>query len=161
MAAKSISFADLPPIGPAGLASPAPLGVLDIERVAFPNGVTALLWPNDAEPGRVTVKVRFGAGWQAFGPDEAVYAKLGESALVGSGVGELGQEELDRISTGRRMGFDFGIGDAVFTFTAQTRAADLADQLYLFAAKLAMPRWDANPVLRAKAATALKKDEAT
>jgi zinc protease len=56
------------------------------------------------------------------------------------------------------MGFDFAIGEGVFTFTAQTRPADLADQLYLFAAKLAMPRWDANPLLRAKAAAKLAYD---
>jgi zinc protease len=154
--AKTVSFDDLPAIGAQQQpSSVAPLGVLDIQRVAFPNGTTALVWPNNGEPGRVTVKVRFGSGWRAFTPQDAVYAKLGESALVGSGVGELGQEELDRISTGRKMGFDFAIDDGVFTFTAQTRASDLADQLYLFAAKLAMPRWDANPVLRAKAASKL------
>ena len=156
LTAKSISFADLPAIGtPQQPSSVAPLGVLDIQRVVFPNGTTALLWANNGEPGRVTVKARFGSGWRAFRPEDAVYAKLGEAALVGSGVGELGQEELDRISTGRKMGFDFAIDDGVFTLTAQTRAADLADQLYLFAAKLAMPRWDANPVIRAKAAAKL------
>ncbi|GGD95170.1 peptidase M16 [Tsuneonella deserti] len=156
LTAKSISFGDLPAIGtPQQPSANGPLGLLDIQRVAFPNGTTALLWSNNAEPGRVTVKVRFGSGWRAFAPQDAVYAKLGESALVGSGVGELGQDELDRISNGRKMGFDFAIDDGVFTFTAQTRAADLADQLYLFAAKLATPRWDANPVLRAKAASKL------
>ena len=97
LAAKSISFSDLPPIGaPQQPSSVAPLGLLDIQRVAFPNGTTALLWANNAEPGRVTVKVRFGSGERAFAPEDAVYAKLGESALVGSGVGQLGQEELDR-----------------------------------------------------------------
>ena len=54
------------------------------------------------------------------------------------------------------MGFDFEIGDTAFEFTAETREADLADQLYLFAAKFAMPRWDANPVIRAKAAARLQ-----
>ncbi|QYU67090.1 type I-E CRISPR-associated protein Cse1/CasA [Leptolyngbya sp. 15MV] len=156
LAAREISFAELPPVGePGAVVSSEPLGVLGIERVDFGNGVTALLWANDAEPGRVAVKVRFGAGYRAFGPDDAVYVALGKMALVGSGVGELGQEELDRISTGRRMGFDFAISDAVFTFAAQTRQADLADQLYLFAAKLGMPGWDANPVLRARAASKL------
>ncbi|QDM40219.1 insulinase family protein [Altererythrobacter sp. TH136] len=156
VAAKSISFTDLPPLGtPQQPSSTAPLGLLDIQRVAFPNGTTALLWSNNGEPGRVTVKARFGAGWRSFAPEDAVYAKLGESALVSSGLGELGQEELDRISNGRKMGFDFEIDDGVFDFTAQTREADLADQLYLFAAKLATPRWDANPVQRAKAASKL------
>ena len=40
--------------------------------------------------------------------------------------------------------------------TADTRPADMADQLYLMAGKLAMPRWDANPVLRARAAARLQ-----
>lgn len=156
VAATDISFADLPPIGePGTVVAQGGLGLLGIERVQFANGVNAILWANDAEPGRVAVKVRFGAGYRGFGPDDAPYITLGQSALVGSGLGELGQEELDQISTGRKMGFDFGIGDGVFTFGAQTRSADLADQLYLFAAKLGMPRWDPNPVLRAKAAAGL------
>ncbi len=156
IAAQDISFEDLPPIGePGTIAQQGPLGVLDIERVDFANGVKAILWANDAEPGRVAVKVRFGGGWRAIAEDEAAYAMLGRMALVGSGVGELGQEELDRISTGRRMGFDFDITDGAFTLFAQTRKQDLADQLYIFAAKFAMPRWDAAPVERAKAAARL------
>lgn len=156
LAAQSIAFADLPPVGaPGTITAQAPIGALEIEQVDFANGVKALVWANDAEPGRVTVKVRFGAGWRAFDKDSAVYAALGEQALVGSGVGELGQNELDRLATGRKLGFDFRIDDAVFTLTAQTRSEDVNDQLYLFAAKLATPRWDRDPVIRAKAASEL------
>jgi zinc protease len=156
LAAQTMSFADLPAVGaPGAIAAQRPLGVLEVEQVDFANGVKALLWANDAEPGRVTVRVRFGAGYRAFGSENAVYAALGEAALVGSGLGELGQNELDRIATGRKLGFEFGIDDAVFTFTAQTRSGDAADQLYLFAAKLGMPRWDSDPVIRAKAAAEL------
>ena len=156
LSTKPISFADLPAIGrPGAIVQDAPLGVLDIGRVDFANGVKVLLWPNDAEPGRVAVKVRFGGGYRSFSDGDAAYAALGKMALVGSGIGPLGQEELDRISTGRKMGFAFEIDDGAFTFFAQTRKEDLADQLYLFAAKLGMPRWDANPVIRAKAAAEL------
>lgn len=156
LAAQTIAFADLPPVGePGTITEQKPLGVLEIEQVDFANGVKALVWANDAEPGRVTVRVRFGAGWRAFDKDSAVYATLAQSALVGSGIGELGQNEIDRLATGRKLGFDFGINDAVFTFTAQTRSEDVNDQLYLFAAKLGMPRWDAAPVLRAKAGAEL------
>ncbi|MFM7348178.1 MAG: M16 family metallopeptidase, partial [Erythrobacter sp.] len=153
LAAKTISFADLPPVGaPGTIIAQGPAGVLDVERVDFGNGVKALIWANDAEPGRVTVRVRFGAGWRAFDKDSAVYAALGEQALVGAGIGELGQNEIDQLATGRKLGFDFDIGPSVFTLTAQTRSEDVNDQLYLFAAKLGMPRWDKEPVLRAKAA---------
>lgn len=156
LAASDISFDSLPAIGvPGTITEQGPLGILDVEKVSFANGVNAILWANDAEPGRVTVKVRFGAGYRAFDEASAVYASLGQSALVASGIGELGQNELDRIATGRKLGFSFDIDDAVFTFTAQTRSSDLADQLYLFAAKLGMPRWDVEPVIRAKAAAEL------
>ncbi len=156
LSTKPISFASLPALGkPGAIVQDAPIGVLDIGRVDFANGVKVLLWPNDAEPGRVSVKVRFGGGYRSFGDNDAAYVALGKMALVGSGVGPLGQEELDRISTGRKMGFQFEIEDGAFNFFAQTRREDLADQLYLFAAKLGTPRWDVNPVIRAKAAANL------
>ena len=160
VAGEAIAFADLPPVGEPGIVTAQNvLSVLEVEveveQVDFANGVKALLWANDAEPGRVTVRVRFGAGRRAFDAGSAVYANLGEDALVGSGLGELGRNEIDRLATGRKLGFDFVIDDAVFTFTAQTRSEDVNDQLYLFAAKLGMPRWDKDPVLRAKAAAEL------
>ncbi len=156
---KPISFAELPVIGPE---SAPPLarttGLLGIEELSFANGVKVQIWPTKEDPGRVTVKVRFGAGWRAMAPADNAYAALGAMALVGSGEGPLGQEELDRISTGRKLGFDFRIDDAFFQFSAETRGEDLADQLYLFAAKFAMPRWDASPVLRARAAARTQYD---
>jgi zinc protease len=156
LAATTVSFADQPAIGtPGNVAASGGLGLLGIEALAFENGVRVQLWPNDAEPGRVAVKVRFGSGYRGFTTASAPYATLGTMALIGSGLGELGQEELDRISTGRKLGFDFSIGEAAFAFDAQTRNEDLADQLYLFAAKLGMPRWDPNPVIRAQAAARL------
>jgi len=156
IAAKSISFAELPPIGkPAPPVSAKPIGILEIEQVEFANGVKALLWKTEHEPGRATVRVRFGSGYRAFSAKDAPYITLGQMALVQSGLGPLGAEELDRISTGRKLGFNFTIDDGVFVFEGQTRPADVADQLYLFAAKLAMPRWDPNPVQRAKAGATL------
>ncbi|MDE2301741.1 MAG: insulinase family protein [Sphingomonadales bacterium] len=152
-----ISFADQPAIGaPGTLQRAIPTGLLNIEQLNFANGVKAIIWPTQDDPGRVTVKVRFGGGYNALTGDDAPYVALAPLALVSSGEGRLGQEQLDEISTGRKLGFDFAIGDGAFTFSADTRREDLADQLYLFAAKLAMPRWDAEPVLRAKAAARLQ-----
>jgi zinc protease len=150
---KPVSFAKLPAIGaPHKATAQTPTGLLDIEQLTFANGVKAMLWPVQEEPGRVTVKVRFGGGKRSIAPQDAPYIALGEFALVGSGLATLGQEDLDRISTGRKMGFDFEVQDATFQFQAETRPQDLADQLYLFAAKLDLPRWDPQPLVRAKAA---------
>ncbi|MFC3100799.1 M16 family metallopeptidase [Altererythrobacter lauratis] len=158
----AISFADLPPIGaPADPALREPLGpglVSTTERIVFPNGVRALLRDSDNEPGRVTVRVRFGQGRAGFAPGEGVYAELGTRALVSSGVGPLGQNEIDRIGAGRKLTFGFSVGEGVFTFEGLTRAEDLEDQLYLFAAKLDQPRWDVAPVERAKASALLGYD---
>lgn len=159
LSSAPIRFEDLPPIGaPGRITALAPTGLLGIEKVEFANGVKALFWPVKDEPGRVVAKVRFGGGYRSFGPGDAAYVTLGEMALVGSGAGKLGQDDLDRIATGRKLGFDFEIDDAAFEFSAETRNDDLADQLYLFAVKLASPRWDANPVLRAKSAARLQYD---
>ena len=156
LSASTISFADLPPVGePGEIVSREQHVLRDSELITFANGVRAILWPTKDEPGRVSIKVDFGAGYRTFTPDEAAYISLGEGALVGSGEGELGQEELDRITTGRKIGFNFGVDDGKFTFAAQTRQQDLDDQLYLFAAKFAMPRWDENPLIRTKAANKL------
>lgn len=156
--APPVSFDKLPAIGTPTKAADTPTGLLEIQQLAFPNGVKALLWPVAEEPGRVKVKVRFGGGYRAVDAKDAPYIALGEFALVGSGVATLGQEELDRIATGRKMGFEFGVQDATFELSAETRPQDLADQLYLFAAKLDLPKWDVNPFLRAKAATKIKYD---
>ena len=157
VSAVPLSFADLPPIGaPGKVVEAAPTGLLQIERLTLSNGVKVLMWNNDAEPGRVMVKVRFGQGYGAIRPEDAAYVALAGGALVGSGQGTLGQEELDRISTGRKMGFDFTVEDDTFEFSADTRPSDLEDQLYLFAAKLATPRWDRNPVVRAQAAARIQ-----
>lgn len=156
---EGVSFADLPPIGTPALPTiRESLGIGGVEKVTFANGVRALLYSRGNEPGRVTVRVRFGAGWRGFEADEAVYATLGEMALVNSGFGPIGQNDLDKLAAGRKLGFDFNIEDGTFTFDGVTRVEDLADQLYLFAAKLAMPRWDAAPVERAKASAKIAYD---
>ncbi|VVT12204.1 M16 family metallopeptidase [Erythrobacter sp. EC-HK427] len=156
---EAINFADLPPIGtPAQPVSVRPLGVLGVQGIQFANGVRALIMDRDNEPGRVTVHVRFGAGWQAFEEGEAIYAELAPAALLNSGIGPLDQNDLDRLAADLKVGFDFSIEDGAFTFQGLTRQEDLEEQLYLFAAKLAMPSWDPAPVERARASARLAYD---
>ncbi len=157
--AEAISFKDLPPIGAPGAPEAGKqIGVYDIAQFDYPNGVKALVWNSGNEPGRVTVRVRFGSGWRAFEGKDAVYARLGEMALVSAGEGELGQEEIESVTSGRKLGFTFKIDNGVFEFEGLTRQADLEDQLYLFALKLAQPRWDAGPIQRALASAKLAYD---
>jgi zinc protease len=55
------------------------------------------------------------------------------------------------LASGRKINFEFENGEDAFIMRAQTRKADLNDQLRLMATKLAFPRWDAAPVQRVKA----------
>ena len=73
-------------------------------------------------------------------------------ALVAGGIGKFDQEALDRMTAGRRIGLDFAIEDSAFVFGANTSPGDMPDQLRLIAAKLAAPRWDVGPFVRAKPA---------
>lgn len=152
LAAAEVDVDTLPPVGEPGAAQIAPTGIYDIERLDWANGVSALIWPKTDEPGRLTVKVRFGAGHRAFSAEEVPYASLGELALVASGQAGLDNEALDRLTNGRKIAYDFTIEDGRFVFQGETRKEDLADQLYLFAAKFVYPQWDAGPVKRARAA---------
>ncbi|TKD53084.1 M16 family metallopeptidase [Sphingomonas baiyangensis] len=154
-AAGSVTFADLPKLGTAGKVAARRMVIADpaIEQVDFANGAKLLLFPNESETGKVYVRVRFGGGLRALPADRETPAWAGDLALLPSGIGKLGQEEIDRLTSGRQIGFSFATDDDAFVFGAVTTPADLADQLRLFAAKLATPGWDPNPVARARAVT--------
>jgi len=153
----AVSFAKLPALGqPSTVTDAQPTGILGIERLTLSNGVKALLWANDAEPGRIIVRVRFGGGLAAIAPKDAIYAPLGDMALMETGFGNVDRNALDVLATGRKFNLNFKLDDTAFEFSADTRPADLKDQLYLFAAKLAQPRWDPNPIVRAVAAARLQ-----
>lgn len=149
-----VSFAQLPRLGaPGKVVSRAPLlADLEIEKVVFANGVNLLMRKDSTETGKVYVNVRFGGGLNALPADRPSAAWAGEMALMASGIGKLGQEELDALIGRRQMGFDFDINADAFRFGGQTNKEDLPDQLRLFATKLAAPAWDPNPVTRAKTA---------
>ncbi|WP_253190410.1 pitrilysin family protein [Sphingomonas sp. LM7] len=146
-----VSFDQLPALGTPGTVTSRAEIVpgLDIEKVVFANGVNLLMRQDSSEVGKVYVNVRFGRGLNAL-PNRPSAAWAGEMALVASGVGKFGQEELDALVGKRQMGFDFDVAADAFRFGGQTNKEDLTDQLRLFAAKLSAPAWDPNPILRAK-----------
>ncbi|MCI4589181.1 insulinase family protein [Sphingobium sp. BYY-5] len=151
LADKPVTMDDLPKLGaPGTVVSRAPVGLPGMETISFSNGVKLTLFANDVEPEKVRINVRFGHGQQDFSPTRPVASWAGDYALVASGIGKLGQRELDELTIGRRMGLDFGIDDDAFELQAITRPADYKDQLRLFAAKLAAPGWDPAPISRVK-----------
>ncbi len=152
-ALRNVSFASLPKLGTPGKVAMRSVAVADpkIEQVRYANGVTGLFFQNPGEVGRIYVSVRFGRGMQALPSDRSTPAWAANLALLESGIGKLGQEELDQLTGDRRITMDFGVGDDAFVIAGQTSPADLVDQLRLIAAKLETPGWDAKPIARARA----------
>lgn len=151
-----VTFDDLPaPKSPGSVVNRKKIGLLEMEAVTFANGTRVLLYPNDAEVNKITLKVRFGNGYQSQPNNAPSLLWSGDAALISSGIGDVRQEGLDQLANGRRIGFGFAIDDDAFEFNADTRAEDLRDQLRLFAAKLLEPGWDEAPIVRAKAGAKL------
>ena len=148
----NVNWSQLPKLGkPGTVTARTKLGGIDMERVDFANGTRLLLFPNQAEPGRVYVRVRFGRGYNALPADKQSPAWAGDLALVQGGIGKLDQGDIDQLTSGRRIDLDFGIDDDAFALAALTSPSDYADELRLMAAKLTDPRWDPAPVIRARA----------
>ncbi|MEC3911087.1 insulinase family protein [Sphingobium sp. CR2-8] len=159
LADKAVTMDDLPKLGPPGtVVSRAPVGLDGMESIAFSNGVKLTLFANDAETEKVRINVRFGHGQQAFSPTKPVPNWAADYALVASGIGKLGQRELDDLTNGRRMGMDFSTDDDAFEMQVVTRPADYKDQLRLFATKLAQPGWDPAPIARVKTGASVAYD---
>ncbi|MBY8824075.1 M16 family metallopeptidase [Sphingomonas colocasiae] len=150
--ARAVTFDDVPKLGtPGTVVSRSSLTQLPIETVKLSNGVNLILFPNQGEPGKVYVSVRFGNGYKALPAKRETLAWSGPMALVGTGIGDLGLEELDRLTNGRKINMGVSITEDAFVMSAETRAPDLADQLKLLAAKLDKPGWDPAPIVRARA----------
>ncbi len=152
LSTAAVSFDQLPNPGkPGTVVRRTPIAGLDMEIIEFANGVKLVLFANPAETGKVYVTARFGNGLRALPIDRQTVAWAGSSALVASGIGPFDQNALDRLTSGRKINLGFDMGDDAFRLSAQTRASDLADQLRLMVGQLTLPRWDAAPVVRARA----------
>lgn len=149
LAAVQADFKQLPAFGePGAIAATTTMLGLRAERIEFANGVTALVSNNKVEPGKVRVNVRFGTGNRSVAADAPNLLWTGDYALVASGIGPWGQNEIDQVTNGRQIQLNFAIDDDAFELSAESKPADLADQMRLIAAKLAMPRWDPAPIER-------------
>jgi zinc protease len=152
-AGKPVSFAKLPALGKPGIVKTSRANPeIDLSYATFANGVNFVHFANPAESGKVYVAVRFGSGMQSLPSNRPTVAWAAPQAMVASGIGPYGQDELDRLTSGRKINISFETADDAFVMRAQTRQSDLADQLRLMATKLAAPRWDAAPIARARAA---------
>ncbi|MFM2100528.1 MAG: hypothetical protein RLZZ366_2067 [Pseudomonadota bacterium] len=148
----AVKFDQLPmPGAPGTVAHRTPIPGLDMEIVEFANGVKLMLFANPAESGKIYVSARFGNGMKAIPKDRTTPIWAASTALIAGGVGPFDQNDLDRLTSGRKIGLGFSVADDAFVLSGQTRSADLRDQLRLMVAQLTAPRWDPAPINRARA----------
>ncbi len=151
-----VNFNRVPTLGPPGrITGRRTMNGLPVTYVTMANGVNLILFKQPEQVGKVFVNVRFGNGYRALPTNKPTLAWAAQSALISSGIGDLGQEELDRLTSARRLNMTIDIGEDAFVLRAATRASDLDDQLKLLAAKLERPGWDPAPVNRGRAAALL------
>ncbi len=151
-ASRTITIADLPRLGPAGsIQSDTVVPRFGMRRIELSNGVTALVRNIDIEPDKIRIQVRWGGGRRALSPTRPNLLWAGEAALIESGIGNFSQSMIERMSTGRQLGMRFDVDDDAFELTAETNAADFADQMRLMATKLHAPGWQQAPIGRIRA----------
>jgi len=148
----AIGFDKLPNLGtPGRVMATHKIAFEAMKIVEFANGVRVMIYPLAGSSGRIFVSARFGNGRLALPADHPTVAWAASSALVASGIGNLGLDELDALMNARRLSLTFEIDDDAFVLRSQTNDTNLRDQLKLMATKLAFPRWDAAPVERTRA----------
>lgn len=149
LSSNGAKFSDLPSIGPAGsVIAEQRMAGMRLDQLHLSNGVRAMVTDNLIEPGKVRVRVRFGSGYRSQTANKPNLLWSGDYALMASGVGPWGLNDMDEAMNGRQIQMNFAVEDDAFELTAESSTADIADQLTLLAQKLAHPRWDAAPLAR-------------
>lgn len=146
---RAITIADLPRLGTVGsIQSDTMVPRFGMRRLELSNGVTALIRDIDIEPDKIRIQVRWGGGRRSLSATRPNLLWAGEAALIESGIGSFTQSQIERMSTGRQIGMRFSVDDDAFELTAETNAADFADQMRLLATKLHAPGWQSTPIAR-------------
>jgi zinc protease len=147
---RSVTFADLPPLGPEGSeVSRQRIEDMDVTIVRFANGSSLTFKRTDFEKGSVGVALRFGQGVTGLASDRPSLQAMA-SVVGSSGVASLDLDALERLLTGRKMSMSFSVAEDALVMRGQTNGTELADQLRLLATKISFPRWDAPVFARMK-----------
>uniref|UniRef100_UPI00404BA282 M16 family metallopeptidase n=1 Tax=Cephaloticoccus sp. TaxID=1985742 RepID=UPI00404BA282 len=114
---------------------------LDVELIAFANGVKLNLKKTDFEAGRIRTGIRVGNGSITEPTDQRGLAALASGTFGAGGLGQHSVDELRRILAGKNVGVRFQSGNDAFGFSGNTTQDDLLLQLQLVAAQLTDAGW--------------------
>lgn len=150
------TIADLPPLGtPGTVVVDNKIPVYDMEAIEFSNGTRAIIYNNDAEPGKIRVNVRFGGGRKAVSPTGSNLLWTGSYGLTAGGIGKLNANDVEWLTNGRQMDLNFDVNDDAFELTAETTPADFTDQMKIIGGMMNHQAWNPQPIQRIKASELL------
>ncbi|WP_457424910.1 M16 family metallopeptidase [Roseateles sp. P5_E7] len=109
---------------------------LGTTNVQFTNGARLVIKTTLLQKDRVSVRVQLGQGRAGIVPRHwhAIWALSPAVTMGGTGQRSMGEIQLWRQRSGKRISVGFGVGQHAFTLSGTTRPADLLAQLQLLAA---------------------------
>lgn len=114
---------------------------LDLELVAFANGVKLNLKKTSFEAGRIRAGVRVGYGIISQPPGQGGLSGLARGVFLSGGLGKHPVEDFDHLFAGKSVGVKFDAIPDAFLLSGEASPDDLLLQLQLMAAHLTDPGW--------------------
>lgn len=130
-AIRSVSFDELKAPGPPGkIVRTQPLPEIDAERIFFANGVELALKKTAIEQNNIRVLVQIGHGLLNRNADTTSLS-WSFGAMISGGIGPYSADEVDRLMSGRQLGFSFTGSFNNLSLQMRTNPKDLTDGLRL------------------------------
>ncbi len=124
------------------IASRAHVEDLDFHTITFENGVALNLKRTDFRENQVVVNIAVGEGQLTLDPKDVLTLQMiAPSVMNGGGLAAHSNDDLRRLTAGKRVGVQFSIGADRSSMSGGTTAEDLLLELELAAAGLTAPGW--------------------
>ncbi len=114
---------------------------LGIHEIAFENGVRLWIKPTDFEKEEILCRAYLGAGELTLEPARHALAWTASRVFDQCGLVAHSEDDLRRLTAGKRAGVGFSVGDDAFILSGRTAAEDLLLQCELMCAYLTDPGW--------------------
>lgn len=113
----------------------------DLEQVVFENGVRLHVKKTDFQEKQILAYALVGEGELALDPKDKVFGIAASPVFIGGGLAAHDDDQIRRLTAGRRVGVGFDMGEQAFSMGGPTTSEDLVMQCELMRAYLVDPGW--------------------
>lgn len=136
---KAWPYADF---GPAGqIVSRKTVDDLGLTFVTFANGVRLTVKKTDFNRNNIQIRATFGGGLLDLPKDKVSPAMMFSGAFTSGGLNKLTVVERQRVTTGKQVAVNAGVGPEGFFLSGVTRPEDFEMQMQLLAAQIIDAAW--------------------